>query len=182
MKNYSSNLIMESLHIQPQLTDYVLGLLSYDEKKALEQHAALCDVCRQALERERLLVQTVRETLTAVPLPSSAQLQQLMPQPPQKAKSWWGKRWQTINPLVPVLKPMAILAMVIMLFWGSLGLGSGSYAAVAATMTATSTTAPTATITQNEAEARPTVRPEQILATPEATPIAQLAPNPYTTN
>ncbi|MCB0036412.1 MAG: zf-HC2 domain-containing protein, partial [Anaerolineales bacterium] len=100
---------MESLHIQPQLTDYVLGLLSYDEKKALEQHAALCDVCRQALERERLIAQTVRETLTAVPLPSPARLQQLMPQPPQKTKSWWAKQWPTIHPLVPALKPMAVL-------------------------------------------------------------------------
>lgn len=174
---------MEQIYTHPPLSDYVLGLLSVQEKQQVEQHIVQCDRCRVQLEQERKIGLAVRETVAAVAQPSALRLHQLMPSPPARRPRsfWWpAVNWQQFSAGVAVLKPVAALAVVMMLLFGSLSLGTTPYTAVAATMTATSTTLPTATLAEPVVDPalRPTVRPDDEYTPPPATPIAQLAPQP----
>lgn len=178
---------MEQIYTHPQLSNYVLGLLSVQERQQVEQHIAQCAHCRHALEQERMIGAAVRETVAAVAQPSALRLHQLMPVPPaRRPRTAWRPEinWQLFSAGLTVLKPVAALAVVMMLLFGSLSLDSAPYTAVAATTTATSTTAPTATLAQpvEDPALRPTIRPDDGFTAPLATPIAQLAPQPAVRN
>ena len=83
---------MKHKRYQAQLADYVLGLLDSAEITPLESHLATCPDCRAALTQERAVLQAVRRTVSALPMPTHARLLQLRPAPPtrQPKTSWQG--------------------------------------------------------------------------------------------
>lgn len=138
-------------HIQKQIPDYVLGLLSRSEAQQVDQHTLVCADCRRALRREHELGQLVHSTLAAAAQPP-ANLRQFMPAVPQKTRRPFGLalNWQ------PQLVP---LTLVLFLLLGSLsfylrqqrGLWFDS-TPTALAITATMTDSPTATMTETRVE------------------------------
>jgi hypothetical protein len=107
-----------------------------------------CAACRQAMTRERKLVQLVRSTVNVATKPDAAQLRSLMPAVPQQRRS--GSilsGWQ---------KQLAPALLIFLLSLGGFMLNSmlparsmPSFVATAHAATATSTNTPTATIVQS---------------------------------
>ena len=54
---------MNCERLQPDLCDYLDGTLSPEEKAAAQEHLLGCSACRQALQREQLLTQTLAAQL-----------------------------------------------------------------------------------------------------------------------
>lgn len=145
--------MMDDQHITDQLDAYVLGLLEPAERTAVERHAAECEPCRTALQRERRLAQLLRETAHATPQISRARLQQLMPAPPQRRTPFWER----INLGMPrsMQKQFVTLAFVAMLLISTLGLqmfaNPRAFSARAYQITTTLTThTPSATLSAAE--------------------------------
>lgn len=171
-------------HVDQQAAEYVLDLLPSGERRRVEQHAAECATCREALQRESHLAQRVRGALHTATRPSPARLQQLMPTPPQPRAVhplWHG--WQ---------KQLAPLAVALLLLVSTLGVQlaarPGSWLAPAPALlgaTATMTQTPTATLAQTATDRPlPTTQREAAVATlpvverPSSSSVATPAPNP----
>lgn len=130
-------------------TDYVLGLLDSAETRALEQHAAICDDCRSAIESERRISQLMRSTVATLPRANQTRLNTLMPAIPgqtQRTSSIW-LRWQN---------GLAVAAVFVAMLIGNISLSTnGGVDSVNSTpipaliaQTATATNQPTSTPTQ----------------------------------
>lgn len=79
---------MDSIHVQEQITDYVLDLLPTKEKQGVARHIAGCEACRRAVQQEREVGRLVRDTFNAVTKPDYDQLQSLMPPIPARRSSF----------------------------------------------------------------------------------------------
>lgn len=109
---------MENIHIEDQLTDYVLDLLSGEEKRAVARHVAACDECRRALQREREIGRLVHSVLKRTTAPKPGRLQSLMPTIPS------GR-----SPLLALLAPYqqwAIACLLLVAMMGAFMFGSDS--------------------------------------------------------
>lgn len=74
-------------HIQQNISDYVLDLLSAEEKQAIARHLAGCTACREASARERQIGRLVYQTLNTAAQPKFERLQSLMPARPNRRTS-----------------------------------------------------------------------------------------------
>ena len=146
--------MIETNHIQPKLTDYVLGLLSGQERQDVDHHVATCSACQGALDAEMRMGKLIQHTLHAVTQPTNGRLHQLMPTIPQKRKRWgWNLALQ---------RQVASASVFIMLILGGFGwynanqqnglLPAPTYVAI----TATFTSEPTATEANAAATTLPT--------------------------
>ena len=136
--------MMESKHVIHHISDYVLDLLPGPERQLVEQHAAVCAECRQALQRESQVGVVVQRTLAAVAEAAPARLRQLRPALPARPGGlpFWRFTWPR------QLAPLTLLLIVLL---GSLSLHlfyrqpawsspSPTFLAVTATMTDEPTT------------------------------------------
>jgi hypothetical protein len=108
------------IHIEEQLTDYVVDLLSGEEKRVVARHVAACEECRRAVQREREIGRLVHSALNSATTPKPARLQSLMPPVP-------GGR----SPLLALLAPYrqwAIACLLLVAMIGAFMFGSdGGY-------------------------------------------------------
>lgn len=146
------------------LSDYALGVLPADKRQRVATHVMMCSACRGWVEDERALAQRVRHTLAAVPLPPRARLQALMPDPP---------RYHRSVPFI-LLRPVAALGVLLILFVGSLQLqlpatGQSLPTASATAMAATATKIPDTALTVTAVQ-------ETSALTLASAPIAAVAP------
>jgi anti-sigma factor RsiW len=118
--------------IKMLLSDYVLGLVTVAEQERAAKHLAGCEVCRAAVTNERQLAQEVRQTVAALPVPAPARLRALMPAPPRR-RSLQTALW----------RPVAVTALLAVLFLGSLhsNQAGGAYLLPTASATALAATA-----------------------------------------
>lgn len=127
-----------------QLQEYVLDLLTVEERTAVEREAARNETLRQALHREREVGRLVRHTLQETTAPAYGRLPQLMPAVPDRQRYFWPRpSWQ---------RAAAALALVLVLFVGAFSLYQSQQAAITpaaptlTAVTATFTHEPTATL------------------------------------
>lgn len=174
-------MILKSKQIHPDTTAYTLGLLSADERRAVEQHAVHCPVCRGEMEADRRLNLLVRSTLQTTSHVDNGRLRKLMPALPNRRAARWPATLQ--RQLVPV-------SMLLLLFFSGLGVyqtmqheptsGVGFPTALAATATYTVSPTETTSMTRTVEEPTETVvasSPGQpVTPSPAATPIAYLHP------
>ncbi len=170
-------------HIQPKLTDYVLDLLSGQERRDVDHHVAICSVCQDALDSEMQMGRAIQQSLHLVTQPTNGRLQQLMPPIPRKRE-----RWQLNLTLQRQIASALVLSILILGGFGWYNatqqngfLPAPTYVAI----TATFTSEPTATEANGAATALPTetaVANQQqpninVNATPPplATPVAMLS-------
>lgn len=180
---------MDENHITDRVHDYVLGLLEPAERTAVEAHVAHCATCRVALQRERALVQLLRETASAVPQLPEARLRQLMPRPPQRRLPLWER----LNLGMPrsMQKQFVALAFVAVLLISTLGLqmfgDPHAFTAGAGEIrNSTSTDTPVATLPAgtNSVALAPTQEPTAVVANtalatePAVVQTANIAPEP----
>ncbi|MDT8307172.1 MAG: hypothetical protein RRC07_14670, partial [Anaerolineae bacterium] len=127
-----------------RLSDYALSFLPAAERDDVAAHLVACPTCRGRVQDERKLAQRVRHTIAATAVPPRARLQALMPAPPRRRRA---------VPLA-LLRPVAVLGLLLMLFAGSLqlqlpvtgqSLPTASATALAATATQIPDTGLTAT-------------------------------------
>ena len=128
-----------TLHTPPELTDYVLGLLSREEAAVVEQKAAVSPAYQRALAEERALLRHMQDNLQEVATPTAAQLARLMPAPPAPHKGWWTA--------VPFAQPVTAFALLLLLVLGSFSLYTGGDTAALPTATIAATHQPTYTAT-----------------------------------
>lgn len=124
------------------LADYALGLLSARQCERVEAHVAKCEPCRAALRQERALAHAVRTTVHTATRPAPERLRALLPPLPQR---------RTRQLLL--WRPVAALALLAVLFLGSLQITQSgpAYALPTASTTsivATATQIPTAGSTE----------------------------------
>jgi predicted anti-sigma-YlaC factor YlaD len=127
--------------IKLMLSDYVLGIVSVSEKERVAKHLAGCDDCRAVVRNERALAQEVRQTMAALPMLPSARLRALMPAPPRR-----------LSLQTALWRPAAVVALLAVLFLGSLLINQagGAYSlptAPATAVAATATQVPTTKLT-----------------------------------
>jgi hypothetical protein len=106
------------IHIEEQLTDYVLDLLSGEEKRAVARHVAACEECRRAVQREREIGRLVHSVLKRTTAPRPGRLQSLMPAVPSRR-----------SPLLALLAPYqqwAIACLLLVAMMGAFVFGSDS--------------------------------------------------------
>ena len=129
-----------TLHTPPELTDYVLGLLSREEAAVVEQKAAVSPAYQRALAEERALLRHIQANLQeTATTPTAAQLARLMPAPPAPRKGWWTA--------VPFAQPVTAFALLLLLVLGSFSLYTGGDTAALPTATIAATHQPTYTAT-----------------------------------
>lgn len=146
------------------LSDYALALLPAAEQQQVASHLVTCAACRDWVRDERTLAQHVRHTIAAAPLPPPARIQSLMPGPPQRR----------VRAQIPLLRPVAALGVLVILFLGSLQLqlpaaGQSLPTASATTLSATATQVPGTKLTATAAQ-------EHAALDAVPLPIAALAP------
>jgi anti-sigma factor RsiW len=111
--------MMNHEHTLPLLSDYVLDLLPGGERRQVEQHAAECADCRQALQIERQVGGLVRATLQATTEPGYGRLAQLRPAIPHRHPAqpdFWRQRQ----------RQLALVGLLLFLLTGALGLRYGN--------------------------------------------------------
>jgi predicted anti-sigma-YlaC factor YlaD len=157
-------------HVLNQIPDYILGLLTRQERLWVEQHTAVCGKCRQVLHQESELSHLVRTTLAAVKQPSSLRLRQLMPAPPRSRTALMvGQRWH---------KQLAVAVILISLIWGAFGLYEHYFTGSTITpdqlaVTATMTHEPTMTLASADEDKR-----EAAVSTAVPGPIVEASATP----
>ena len=105
---------MDIIHIKDNITDYVLDLLSAEERQVVAQHIASCDTCREAVQREREIGHLVHQTLSSVTKPEYNRLQSLMPPIPKR-------RLPILALLMPRLNPFRQWAVACLLLVAMMG-------------------------------------------------------------
>jgi len=108
---------MTQSHVQHLATDYVLGLLSAEERKSIEEHSVECAACREVILNDRRLAGSVRIAILSATQPTAVRLQQLMPQPPGSAKNAHLIRAVRL----PGVNRSAVLAFCVLVFLLSAG-------------------------------------------------------------
>ena len=155
---------MESEHTIQLAADYVLGLLSAEERRRVESHARACAACRLALQRERQVGALLREAVaTAQPAPGRlAALRPPLPAPrPRSALLAYR--------LAPVSLIAFLLALGLLWASGRAPLVPGFFPPASPTMTATHTQTPTATTEITNVELRLTNEEGAVRCTPSPT-------------
>ncbi|MBK8987812.1 MAG: zf-HC2 domain-containing protein [Chloroflexi bacterium] len=182
--------MMNQEHVLPLLADYVLDLLPGNERRQVEQHAADCADCRQALHGERQIGGLVRATLHTATEPAYGRLTQLRPAVPQRATQ-------------PIRGPqrqrqLALAGLLLVLLLGASGWRYGNarqswqpppptHIAITATTVATTTIAATtyqeatatlaqATTNRSMEETAVAAPSDQPTIQPHATPLPQATP------
>lgn len=138
---------MKAHHFNEQVGDYVLGLLSPEDRLALETHAAVCADCRAALRDERQMTGMLRDTFGAIAQPSAQRLARMMPAYPVARRTYpVYATWQ---------RAFAIVAVLLFLFVANMGYQQLNHSITVASpqpttlaLTATATIGPTATATE----------------------------------
>ncbi len=173
--------MIETNHIQPKLTDYVLGLLSGQERQDVDHHVAICPTCQDVLDSEMKMGRAIQQTLHVGTQPTNGRLQQLMPAIPQKNKQWgWNLALQR------QITSALVLSMLILggFSWYNATQHNGllpapTYVAITATFTSEPTaTEAKATILPTETAVANQQQPHINVNTtppPQATPIAALS-------
>jgi len=170
---------MDTEHARQLIPDYVLGLLSTEERQRVERHTQQCVACREALRRERQLEALVRgavgRAVEATPRPSAARLRALRPAPPVRAP-----RHRHYRQLAPAALVMALLALALFLQTNWSGATAPAYAQTrwAATSVAATGAAATGAAATNAAAtsaAKPAETTISTRAVPLATPQATIA-------
>lgn len=133
-------------HARQLIPDYVLGLLSPDERRHVEQHARHCAMCRDAIRRERQVAALVREAVQRSAAPPANRLRQLRPSPPHPARRYVGALARQLAPVTAVL---ALLMTVLLTQANGLGPLRTAFVPTTPAPTAllTATHTPTATLT-----------------------------------
>jgi hypothetical protein len=140
---------MDSLHQQQQIPDYVLGLLSPEERFQVEQHTRSCTDCRQALARERKIEALIRQTVQVTTQPTPARLATIRPDFPRKRLS---PAVRILGQLAPVTLISFLLALGLLFQLTGYSPFQGPYSPAfiatisSPTLTPTTTRLPTATI------------------------------------
>ncbi|HSM56808.1 MAG TPA: zf-HC2 domain-containing protein [Candidatus Sulfomarinibacteraceae bacterium] len=160
-------------HPSRLLSDYVLQLLSPVEVQEVERHLAACDECRAVVRHERQVAREVRGALLRATQPAPGRLRQLRPTPRPPRRPFLS---------AATLRPVAALAVLMLLFLGALQLdgpsGNGALAHPSQTSLAvTATVTPTATQAaewQNQEMATAAAGPSVLrrLPAPLSTPLA----------
>jgi len=163
---------MDTEHARQLIPDYVLGLLSTEERQRVERHTQQCAACREALRREQQLEALVRGAVGRAAevdsRPSSARLRALRPAPPVRAP-----RHRPYRQLAPAALVMALLALALFVQTNWSGASAPAYAQTrwaATSVAATGAAATDAAITGAAAPAETTTSTRAAsLATPQAT-------------
>ena len=134
---------MDSEHALQLIPDYVLGLLSADESRCVEQHAHHCPVCREAIRRERQVGALLRQTVQMAARPPLGRLEQLRPAPRHVGNA----RRRLYRQLAPLTALAVLLVVVLLGQTRGLGRSTPVFAQTAEPATATLTTAATPTVT-----------------------------------
>ncbi len=142
---------MDSEHTRQLIPDYVLGLLSADDRRRVEQHARQCPLCREAIQRERQVEFRVRGAVQLAARPPAGRLEALRPAFPQPAARGRGPLYR---PLAPAMALTMLLVVVLLARVGGYGLSTPG-------LTSTATHTPTATLATTDAPptAQPTAAP-----------------------
>lgn len=124
------------------LADYALGMLPVPQAERVAFHLATCESCRSAVLKERALAQEVRAAVHTLSQPAPARLRALMPAAPQRHTGQ-----------LLLWRPVAALALLAVLFLGSLQMNQSraAYSLPTASTTrvvATATHVPTAGSTE----------------------------------
>ena len=94
----------QSTHVKEKISDYVLDLVSENEKRDIAWHLTGCRECQQAINQERQISLAVRDALTQATQPDWQRLQDLMPPfPKEETASLFGLNWQPGFALVGLL-------------------------------------------------------------------------------
>lgn len=141
---------MDIAHIHQLIPDYVLGLLSADDSRRVEQHARQCPLCREAIQRERLVEFRVRGAVQLAARPPAGRLEALRPAFPRPAARVRGSLYRQ---LAPAMALVMLLVVVLLAQVGGHGLPTPGFGRateastmLAATASATATQTPTATL------------------------------------
>lgn len=141
---------MNIAHVQQLIPDYVLGLLSADDSQRVEQHARQCPLCREAIQRERLVEFRVRGAVQLAARPPAGRLKALRPAFPRPATRG---RSSLYRQFAPAMALVMLLVVVLLAQVGGYGLPTPGFArtdkaptTLAATASATATQTPTATL------------------------------------
>ena len=156
-------------HASQLIPDYVLGLLTAEERQRVEQHARQCAACRDAIWRERQIEALVRQSVQSTAAPHPGRLHSLRPAAPGRAARY---RDQLYRQLAPVTVIVVLLMVGLLAQAGGLDTFRPAFAQTASppTLTATLTHTPTATLA---AAASETTTPAQA---------ARLAPRTFDTS
>lgn len=174
---------MDTEHARQLIPDYVLGLLSTEERQRVERHTQQCAACREALRRERQLEALVRGAVGRVvetaPRPPAARLRTLRPAPPVRAPA----RHRLYRQLAPATLVMALLALALFVQvnwsgsaapayaqtrWASTSVAATDAAATGAAVTSAATPFETTTATR----AAPVATPQATIASAQLVPAA----------
>lgn len=169
----------QSIHVNEKITDYVLGLVSENEKREIGLHLTGCLECQQALSQERQISLAVRDALTQASHPDRQRLQELMPPiPNREATSFFGLNWQP---------RLAFIGLLLMLILGAISLqtqmqqekwGGTSPALYSTTAIVTDTPTLTASATRKDPEPLDTAIPTRVSNNPLAVPHPAIMPVP----
>lgn len=140
---YNEQKAMDSEHALQLIPDYVLGLLSADESRRVEEHAHACPACREAIRRERQVGALLRQTVQMAARPPAGRLEQLRPAPRRVARA----RRQLYRQLAPLTALAVLLLVVVLAQTRGYGRPTPAFAQTAEAATATLTTAATPTVT-----------------------------------
>lgn len=156
---------MESEHTIQLATDYVLGLLSAEERRRVESHARGCALCRLALQRERQVGALLRDAVQAAQ-PAPGRLAALRPALPAP-RPHFGPFLYRLAPLTLVT---VLLALGLLWVSGGAPFAPGFFPPAASpTLTATQTQTPTATLEITHDELRMTNEEGLVRCTPSPT-------------
>ncbi|GMQ78376.1 MAG: hypothetical protein BMS9Abin02_0882 [Anaerolineae bacterium] len=96
-------------HINKIAPDFVLGLLTQEERRRVNRHIADCEYCRLTVANERNLIEEVRITLDRVSSHDPRRIQGLMPAIPNRS-------WLAFN--FSIFRPVAVAVAIILLAVG----------------------------------------------------------------
>lgn len=89
---------MDNIHIEEQITDYILDLLPAEERQIVARHIGGCDTCRRAVQQEREVGRLVHNALNTASRPDYGRLQSLMPPMPTRRLSFLALLISRIGP------------------------------------------------------------------------------------
>jgi anti-sigma-K factor RskA len=137
---YNEQKAMDSEHALQLIPDYVLGLLSAEESRHVEQHAQTCSACHEAIRRERHIGALLRQTVQMAARPPVGRLDQLRPAPRHVARA----RRQLYRQLAPLTALAALLVVMLLAQTRGFGRPTPAFAQTVEPATATMTEAATA--------------------------------------
>lgn len=174
------NMMMTHEQTTAKISDYVLGLLPAAQRRAVEQHTAVCADCRRKLQQERQFSQFIGQTVAAATAPPPGRLAALQPPAPVGSRRWPHTLRQQV----------ALAATLLVVLFAGLGLrqfappGSDgtlpAFMAVTSTASATptQTDAPTSTLASLAGPGAPVLSTAVPIEPAADTPAPSLAPTP----